>query len=110
MRTDSGRPAASRRGQAASAGARRLAPARLVLAAGRALLNAAAGLVLRLVLPYGRGENVRLPAAGTGDGALIAEVVRFGLCMTTLATERGLIVVPNSRMFSRADTSSRPAR
>jgi small-conductance mechanosensitive channel len=69
--------------------------------AHRPVLNVLAGITLRVVRPFAPGERVRLNTP-TGAPPVEAELVRVGLANTTLCTESGLLVVPNSQMLQRA--------
>lgn len=56
------------------------------------------GVALRLVQPFLPGECVRLDSTECGR-FIDAVVVRIGFVNTTLATDRGVLVVPNIRML-----------
>jgi small-conductance mechanosensitive channel len=76
--------------------------------AHRTVLSVLAGLTLLVVRPYAPGERVRLQAA---DGAFVeAEVIRVGLANTALATDTGVLVVPNNRLLQGAPPSASAAR
>lgn len=64
--------------------------------AHRTVTNVLAGLVLLLVRPYAPGERLRLELAEPVE----AELVRIGFANTTLATEAGLLLVPNRRLLA----------
>jgi small-conductance mechanosensitive channel len=66
--------------------------------AHRTVRSLSAGVALLLIRPYAPGERVRLHSAAHG-GLVEAEVVRIGLANTTLATDTGLLVVPNHRLL-----------
>ena len=57
-----------------------------------------AGAGIRVAQPYVPGEQVRLfiPSRAAVE---VAEVVRVGPANTTLATEDGLVLVPNAVML-----------
>jgi hypothetical protein len=57
-----------------------------------------AGLTLLLARPYNPGERVRLYVPELGQ-EVNAEIVRLGLVSTTLATDTGLLALPNSRLL-----------
>lgn len=65
--------------------------------AHRAVRSVVAGVILRLVRPYGPGERLRLPGPA---GVVEAELIRVGFANSTLCTEDGLLTVPNIRLFT----------
>lgn len=56
------------------------------------------GVALRLVQPFQRGERIRLYSTEF-ERFVDAVVVRIGFVNTTLATDSGVLVVPNTRML-----------
>lgn len=71
------------------------------LVAHRANASLLAGIVLLVVRPYTPGERIRLYAPERG-GEIEAEIVRVGLLNTALATDGGLLLVPNTRLLRSA--------
>jgi hypothetical protein len=67
----------------------------------RALLSLVAGLALAVIRPYASGEPLRLHSPAHG-GEVEAVIVRLGLLNTTLATETGLLCLPNHRLLMDA--------
>jgi small-conductance mechanosensitive channel len=75
----------------------------------RTLGSLLAGVGLLLVRPYAAGERLRLNSPC--DGAPIeAEVVRVGLVNTTLATDDGVLVVPNTSLLRGLPAEPEPGR
>jgi small-conductance mechanosensitive channel len=66
--------------------------------AHRTVSSTLAGVALLVVRPYAAGERVLMQSPV--DGCLIeAVVVHVGIANTTLATDTGLLVVPNRRLL-----------
>ena len=74
--------------------------------AHRTVASMAAGLTLAVVRPYSPGERVRYYAPDL-DAVITAEIVRFGVGNTTLGTETGLLLVPNTSLL-RGTSLHRP--
>lgn len=73
------------------------------LLAHRTVTSMLAGVALLLIRPYAEGERVRIawPAA---DGFLEAVVVHIGLANTTLASDAGVLAIPNNRLLRNPPT------
>ena len=67
----------------------------------RTLLSLLAGLALAVIRPYASGEPLRLHSPAHG-GEVEAVIVRLGPLTTTLATETGLLCLPNHRLLMDA--------
>ena len=75
--------------------------------AHRTVASMFAGLTLLVVRPYAAGERVRIQSPI--DGCLIdVVIVRIGLANTTLATDTGLLVVPNHRLLRNPPAAAPP--
>jgi small-conductance mechanosensitive channel len=76
--------------------------------ARRTVASSLAGLTLLVVRPYAAGERVRIQSPV--DGCLFdAVIVHIGLANTTLATDAGVLVVPNYRLLRNPPTPAPPA-
>lgn len=69
----------------------------------------AAGVGLRVARPYCPGERVCLYVPSLGE-IVEAEIVRVGPANTTLASQGGLILVPNNRMLRTGPNPSARTR
>jgi small-conductance mechanosensitive channel len=66
--------------------------------AHRTVASVFAGVTLLVVRPYAAGERVRIQSPV--DGCLIdVVIVHIGLANTTLASDAGVLVVPNNRLL-----------
>jgi small-conductance mechanosensitive channel len=64
----------------------------------RTVASTLAGVALLVIRPYAQGERVRI--LSPVDGCLIeAVVVHVGIANTTLASDTGVLVVPNNRLL-----------
>lgn len=68
------------------------------VAAHRTTASLFYGVALRLVQPFQPGERIRLYSTESRQ-FIDAVVVRIGFVNTTLATDSGVLVVPNTRML-----------
>lgn len=76
--------------------------------AHRTVASMFAGLTLLVVRPYAPGERVRIQSPV--DGCLVdVVIVRIGLANTTLASDTGLLVVPNHRLLRNPPATAPPA-
>ena len=76
--------------------------------AHRTVASMFAGVTLLVVRPYAAGERVRIQSPI--DGCLIdVVIVHIGLANTTLATDAGLLVVPNHRLLRNPPAAAPPA-
>ena len=78
------------------------------LAAQQTLGNVIAGTVLLSARPFRVGDKVRLQG-GQLAGQIEGTVSSLGLLYTTLATEEGSIMVPNSAVLNVAIVASEPS-
>jgi len=78
------------------------------LAAQQTLGNVIAGTVLLSARPFRVGDKVRLQG-GQLAGQIEGTVSSLGLLYTTLATEEGSIMVPNSAVLNVAVVASEPS-
>jgi small-conductance mechanosensitive channel len=69
----------------------------------RTVASTFAGITLLLVRPYAEGERVRIQSPIDG-GIFEAVIVHIGIANTTLATESGLLVVPNHTLLRNPPT------
>jgi small-conductance mechanosensitive channel len=75
------------------------------LVAHRTVTSTLAGVALLVVRPYSEGERVRI-AWPAQDGFLEAVVVHIGLANTTLASDTGVLVIPNNRLLRNPPLSA----
>jgi small-conductance mechanosensitive channel len=71
----------------------------LGIAAQQSLGNVFAGLVLLLARPFGIGDRIKVRSGALG-GVFDASVLELSLTYVTLATEDGVLKVPNSQMLA----------
>jgi small-conductance mechanosensitive channel len=75
--------------------------------AHRTVTSMFAGLTLLLIRPYAAGERVRIQSPI--DGCLIdVVIVHIGLANTTLASDTGVLVVPNNRLLQNPPAAAPP--
>lgn len=79
----------------------------LVLAR-RTVASTLAGVALIVVRPYAAGERVRIQSPDDGCH-FDAVIVHIGLANTTLATDAGVLVVPNHRLLRNPPTPAPPS-
>ena len=75
--------------------------------AHRTVTSMFAGLTLLLVRPYAAGERVRIQSPTDGC-PLDAVIVHIGLANTTLASDAGVLVVPNNRLLRNPPAPATP--
>jgi small-conductance mechanosensitive channel len=76
--------------------------------AHRTVASMLAGITLLVVRPYAAGERVRIQSPI--DGCLIdVVIVHIGLANTTLASDAGVLVVPNHRLLRNPPAAAPPA-
>lgn len=79
-----------------------------IVCAHRAVASVFAGVTLLVIRPYAAGERVRIQSPVDGCPMDVV-IVHIGLANTTLASDGGLLVVPNNRLLRNPPASAPPA-
>ncbi len=80
----------------------------ITIAAQQALSNLFAGVMLQFAHPFKVGDQVRIKAGALG-GAIDGTVTEFSITYVKLATDEGLVYLPNSQVLAAAVTPLRTA-
>ncbi|HUJ07782.1 MAG TPA: mechanosensitive ion channel family protein [Streptosporangiaceae bacterium] len=80
----------------------------ITIAAQQSLSNLFAGVMLQFAHPFKVGDQVRIKAGALG-GAIDGTVTEFSITYVKMATDEGLVYLPNSEVLAAAVTPLRTA-